>query len=58
MERWERQRPQPERPPRPRGPTVAEIEQIRASDWTRFVDGRVAAASPHVTQVGWKRRAR
>jgi hypothetical protein len=44
MERWERQRPKPQRPPRPRGPTIVEVEQMRAGDWARFVDGRIAAA--------------
>jgi hypothetical protein len=41
LERWARQRPQPEPPRRQREPNAAEVEIMRAGQWQRYIDSRV-----------------
>jgi hypothetical protein len=44
VEYWSRPKPAPAPTSQARQPSVAEIEQMRAADRTRFVDGRISAA--------------
>lgn len=39
---WARRMPKSEPPKRQRGPSAAELEQLRARQWTAFVDTRIA----------------
>jgi hypothetical protein len=43
-EYWRRPEPPPAPAPQPPQPSVAEVEALRAADWTKFVDGRIEAA--------------
>jgi hypothetical protein len=39
LQRWQRQRPQPEPPRRQREPTAAEVEAMRGKQWDRWLRG-------------------